>query len=147
MSMRHLRVGGWTIVPFVLALAVGACEEMGLEFQPISAVLVGSVSTEAGQPLGGVEIEASIVLEDFPGQGCVDPPAQVLRLSTAADGTFEAVLQGQAGLGDQNGCVDLVATPPDGSGLKADTLLKIPVVFRRDPPIDTVTVNFVLRDP
>ena len=55
------------------------------------------------------------------------------------------VLRGQPGLRDQEGCVDVVAVPPDGSRLRPDTVEKVPIVFRVESPIDTVTVELVLR--
>ena len=131
-----------------LALAAGACEaSQELEFQLIHAILRGSVVTDSGTPVGGVEIEVSSILEDIPGQGCVDPPFQVYRTSTTADGSFEVVLDGRAGLSRQDGCVDIVGTAPAAAGLKPDTLRGVPVVFRREPALDTVTVQLVLERP
>ena len=108
-------------------------------FSACYAVVVGTVSTEAGNPVTGAKITMRAFVLDH------DVVVSIDSTVTDTAGWFERSLQ-RVGIGDIDARVVLEVTPPQGSGLQALDY-EIPRVLFTDSlngPPDTVRVDLTL---
>jgi hypothetical protein len=129
------------VAMLALAIDAQACGQTIVEPGPSIAVITGHVTDDAGHAVAGARIRIYLdPLDQLPAPGA--PHHQVVDTVTIGDGSFErTVLVG--GVGPFSGQAVVVAVPPDGKGLRMDSVTG-PVDVRHDPPYDTLHVTIVL---
>jgi hypothetical protein len=131
----------------LLTAALAACAD-GVVIQcdcvapPALAVIYGRVTDPAGAPAPGARVKAEYAVA-----GCEQLREPVAEVEAGADGRYRAEVAVRFNDPSAPHCLRAFATPPAQSPLLGSDTVPFEVALHRMPPLDSVQVDLVLREP
>jgi len=134
----------WPVLPVIVAAAwsCGASTTRS-ELGSSSAIVYGSVTTDAGAPVAGATIRGQVWREGSCGSGSPTGSGQPDIVQTNDIGYYRQKLRAAD---VRQYCVTVDVQPPAGAAVDSTTVSETPVDFKdsRDVPYDSVRVDIVL---
>ena len=140
-SQNITRGACWATLLATLLVPNGCSTPLEFQFLP-TAIVVGSIQTADGSPVVGAAVDVAAFIRS--GNQCLE--GDLFRITVASDdeGNFETGIGGVAGGSpEKEACLDVRATPPAGTDLRAAMVEQLPILLRLPP--DTVRVDLVLK--
>lgn len=138
----------------VLTVAVGllwGCEEQVVvdDYIRTQAVLVGTVTSESGNGVEGVLVEAETWKDESWDAACPAEGGEQIgaegNTHSASDGSYSLTF-GERGVEEGTRCVVVRATAPSGSALQNASDTVPSMMLRKDGPLDSAEVDLTLPD-